>query len=96
VVYIIQMNYTMIYLPDYNISAEDIVQGFEINDREYRRGNKKWTVQKCWQHWGHKAQDVKKYKTKKMSNTDRAKTVCEPKVLVKGKQFLHLIRHKPC
>ena len=34
------MNYTMIYLPDYNISAEDIVQGFEINDREYRRGNK--------------------------------------------------------
>jgi hypothetical protein len=30
----------MIYLPDYNISAEDIVQGFEINDREYRRGNK--------------------------------------------------------
>jgi hypothetical protein len=28
--------------------------GYTINVREYRRGNKKWTTQRIWQHRAHK------------------------------------------
>ena len=29
----------------------------QINVRENRRGNQKWTIQRHWQHWAHKTQD---------------------------------------
>ena len=32
----------------------------DINVREYRRGNQKWTIKRNWQHWVHK---TKKNKT---------------------------------
>jgi len=43
-----------------------------INVRENRRGNQEWTIQRHWQHWVHKKQDVDKQcrKLKKMSNSD--------------------------
>ena len=32
----------------------------QINVRENRRGNQKWTIQRHWQHWAHKIQDEDK------------------------------------
>jgi chloramphenicol 3-O-phosphotransferase len=29
----------------------------QINVREYRRGNREWTIQRNWQHRVHKTQD---------------------------------------
>jgi hypothetical protein len=29
-----------------------------LNVRETRRGNQEWTIQRQWQHWEHKTQDV--------------------------------------
>ena len=34
---------------------------FLINDRKYRRGNQKWTIQRNWQHRVHKMEE-KQYK----------------------------------
>jgi hypothetical protein len=30
----------------------------QINVRENRRDNQEWKIQKNWQHWEHKTQDV--------------------------------------
>jgi hypothetical protein len=30
----------------------------QINVRENRRDNQEWKIQKNWQHWVHKTQDV--------------------------------------
>jgi len=38
----------------------------QINVREYRRGNQKWTIQRNWQHRAHKTE---KNKTKTQHNT---------------------------
>ena len=32
---------------------------YEINVREKRSGNQEWTIQRNWQHWVHKTQDVR-------------------------------------
>ena len=32
---------------------------FQINVREYRSGNQKWTIQGNWKYWVHKTQDNK-------------------------------------
>ena len=41
----------------------------QINVREYRRGNQKWTIQRNWQHRVHKIQDEdKQNKTKLQHN----------------------------
>ena len=29
----------------------------QINVRENCKGNQEWTIQRHWQHWGHKTQD---------------------------------------
>ena len=33
--------------------------------KEYRRGNQKWTIQRNWQHWVHKAKKKDKTKTQR-------------------------------
>jgi hypothetical protein len=35
----------------------------QINVREYRRGNQKWTIQRNWQHRVHKTKKNKKNNT---------------------------------
>jgi len=42
-----------------------IMHNLEINDREYRSGNHKWTIQRNWQHRIYK---TKKNKTKTQQN----------------------------
>jgi hypothetical protein len=32
----------------------------QINVREYRKGNREWTIQRNWQHWVNKKQDEDK------------------------------------
>lgn len=45
----------------------------EINVRENRMRNQKWTIEKNWQHWVHETEDEDKkhtaQKSKMMSNT---------------------------
>ena len=65
------------------------------------RGNQEWTIQKNWQHWVHKTKTNKTknttQKTKNMNNMDpHQKHGGWAQALVKGKQFLPLIRHPPC
>ena len=55
----------------YNINRQQItkVQGsfayYQINVREYRPGNQKWTIQRKWENMAHK---TKKNKTKTQHN----------------------------
>ena len=41
-----------------------------LNVGENRRGNQEWTIQRQWQHWEHKTQDVNKETTKTQHNTE--------------------------
>ena len=43
-----------------------------INVKEYRRGNKKWTIQRNWQHW---VRYTRRRKTKQKHSTTNTKNV---------------------
>ena len=78
-----------------------------VNVRENRRGNQEWTIQRNWQHWVHKTQEVDN-QTKNNKTQHREKkqwaTRTPPKSArggwtqkpVKGKQFLPFIRDLQC
>jgi hypothetical protein len=42
-----------------------------VNDRENRRGNQEWTIQRNLQHWLHNTQR----EDEQQQNTDKAKTM---------------------
>ena len=50
-----------------NTTHQTIYNGYKtyvINVGDYRRWNKKWTIQRNWQHSVHKSQDEDKQSTK--------------------------------
>ena len=55
-----------------NHSVNDILEtnNFDINVREYRRGNQKCTIQRNWQHLVHWIKDENKQNTTMRKQTE--------------------------
>ena len=48
-----------------NLTTQGTQDTRQINNREYQRGNQKWTIQRNWQNRVHMTQDKKRQKIPK-------------------------------